>query len=129
MDISAKFRYSFQGGQVMKGMILSAVCLIFLFAPIVSYAAEKSTDNVKVTMISIMTGTGDVIVQTTPRPNVGGLKCTSDFWLVLGGQQGGFKATLSMLLTAQAANLKVEVTAQDSGSKFCYLKRLITKAK
>lgn len=91
-------------------------------------SAYIDTVNVKIKRISAYSlNNGNILVQTEPRHNMEGLSCTNDYWLVLAQSDPGFENTLSMLLTAQTAQIEVIVRAENNGaSAFCLLSRLTT---
>ncbi len=89
-------------------------------------AAFKDTNNVKVEMISVMSKSGNISVRTTPRPDLSGLTCTNNNWLVLYKDDIGYNATLAMLLSAQATQKAIKISAEDdNGNEWCKLRRVI----
>ncbi len=103
--------------------------LSMMFLSHAAMAAYKDTSNVTIQLISVWTSSGDILVQTNPKPDITGLTCTNDYWLTLDKDDLGYQATLSMLLSAQATQRKVNISAQDNnGDQFCKLRRVITLA-
>ena len=106
--------------------------LLILLAAIVtasSYADYKDTGNVTINLLSVWADGGDILVQTNPKHDISGLGCGSDYWLKLNKSNAGYEGTLSMLLSAQATQVKVTVRAHDDqGTDFCRLGRVITEA-
>lgn len=92
-----------------------------------AFAANTLTSGVKITKIDATTYNGDIKVQTSPRPNISGLACTSDFWVVLRADSANYKSLLAALLTAKAADFTVSVGADDVNpvGTFCEFSRLI----
>lgn len=88
-------------------------------------AAYKDTDGVKVQLISAWANNGDILLQTNPRHSIEGLNCQGDYWLTLKKNSPGYEAILSMLLSAQATQKTILVRAEDSGTDFCNLTRVI----
>jgi len=109
----------------MKNLII----LLTLILVNGSYADYKDTNNVKIQLVSVWTESGDILVQTSPKHDISGLGCGSDYWLKLSKTAIGYDGTLSMLLSAQATQAKVTVRAHDDqGTDFCRLGRVITEA-
>ena len=100
------------------------VIFMFLFTS-EAYAAWKDTHNVKIKLISVWAPNGGILIQTEPLPKIEGLSCTSDYWLSLGKDRGGYDALLSVLLTAQAGGKSVTVRASEGEEDFCRLERVI----
>ena len=112
----------------MKAVIAIFVTLSFFSQPLL--AATVTTSNVKVVAVSVYTGTGQVLVETDPRPDISGLDCTSDYWLILSDDSNtsGYRATLSVLLTAEATQTNVDVRADNNGgNQFCKLGRVVLR--
>ncbi len=93
-------------------------------------AAGVQTKNVEVALLSLsLNSNGNILVQTSPRPNLTGLTCTNSYWLVLGSDEVGFETSVSMLLSAQATKNPIDITAENNGSSdYCLLRRVITKS-
>lgn len=105
----------------------SYIFLLSIALPVLG--ASKETSNVKVEMLSVWTNSGDILVQTSPKPDISGLTCTNDYWLMLDKVELGHQEVLSMLLSAQISKIKLTVRAEDNnGHEFCRLSRIITKA-
>ena len=104
--------------------------LLIAFIPSVCFGANKTTNDVKITIISSDIGQTHILLQTDPRPDISGLGCTNNYWLMLYNNNGdaAFKTILSMLLTAHATGKNVSVVSDDNnGGEFCKLSRLILK--
>lgn len=94
-----------------------------------AHADYKDTSNIKIELVSVWTTSGDILVQTSPKHNIQGLGCSSDYWLKLSQTAQGYDGTLSMLLSAQSTQAKVTVRAyDDQGTDFCRLDRVIIEA-
>ena len=105
------------------------VFLLTMAAMSFSYGDYKDSSGVKIKLVSIWGGNGNVLIQTNPNHSIDGLACTSNFWLELDLTAPGYEGMLSMLLTAQATQSTVTVRAfDDIGTGFCRLDRLITEA-
>ena len=107
--------------------LANTLALVFMMAmSIFAHAAYKDTNSVKVNQISVWTNTGSILVQTTPRPDISGLNCSNDYWLVLDKNDAGYQAALSMLLSAQATQKSVNVSAEENGGgECCRLRRVV----
>ncbi|GAB4193537.1 MAG: hypothetical protein Tsb002_24090 [Wenzhouxiangellaceae bacterium] len=112
-----------------RNMLIVLGVVIWAFSPSIVSAAFKDTDNVTVELISVWVASGDILVQTNPKPDITGLGCTNDFWLTLDKDDLGYEATLSMLLSAQVSRKNIIVRADDTlGGEFCRLTRVSNKA-
>ena len=106
----------------MKKGIFSLYAILFTLP---AFAAYKDTGNVTVNLVS-MWANGGLLVQTSPKHNIEGLNCESDYWLKLDKSYEGYNEMLSMALAAQMAGKKITVRANDdSGTDFCRLDRII----
>ncbi len=104
----------------------SLFAIVLMAMPSVSLA-QTTTEDVKISMVSLtQTGAG-VNIQTEPRHQLD--NCTNDYWLSLskGASGENYELLLSMVLTAQAADSTVTVVAKGLGGDFCQLDRLIIK--
>ena len=91
-------------------------------------AAYKDSSDVKVKLISVWSLSGGVLLQTEPKPDISGLTCSNDYWLVLSTTAAGYQPTIAMLMAAQATGKSITVRAEDnSGNEFCLLSRIISK--
>ncbi|AJQ94135.1 hypothetical protein [Gynuella sunshinyii] len=107
----------------MKKILIS----LFMLLSINVLAAYKDSDDVKIQLISVVSSSGDILVQTNPEHSIEGLGCTNNFWLTLDSNEPGYQAVLSLLLSAQVTQRNVTVRARDSGGEHCVLERVITK--
>jgi len=116
-------KYRSQTNKVGK-VLLIAASIVFSCSAL---AANTLTTGVKVTKIDATTYNGDIKVQTAPRPNIAGLACSSDFWLILRADSANYKQLLAALLTAKAADFTVSIGADDTNltGNFCELSRFI----
>ncbi|SMF24239.1 hypothetical protein SAMN02745866_01571 [Alteromonadaceae bacterium Bs31] len=91
------------------------------------FSEYKDTANVNIEMISVWGSTGQALVQTNPKHNIEGLKCTGDYWLTLEKTDAGYQSLLSMLIAAQVSGKIVTVRAEDDNlvESFCRLQRVI----
>lgn len=115
-------------GNIMKKITWLAVILVITFIE-GSYAANTVTNNVTISKIDATKYNGDIRVQTEPRPNISGLACTSNFWLVLKPSNPSFEEIYAFLLSAKISNLTVTVGADDEilTGQFCELSRLVVE--
>jgi len=92
------------------------------------FAATKDTIDVVVTQLSSNFDQTHILVQTTPRPDISGLNCTNNYWLILNNSAISSKNMLTLLLTAHATGKKVIVHSSDiNNSEFCQLQRITIK--
>ncbi len=109
---------------------VSAILLAAGLCALEANAAYKDTIGVKVKLISsYVTNNGNVLVQTDPKPDISGLNCTDDYWLVLAKGDPGFEGALSMLLAAYSTQTNLIVRAEENtGTTFCTLSRVTLTA-
>ncbi len=111
----------------MKKLKTIIATILFVVTSAQSMAAYKDSNNVKIKLISVWSQNGNILVQTSPKPNISDLTCTNDYWVTLDKNDLGYQATLSLLLSAQVTQRGVTVRVDDSsGSQFCKLTRVIT---
>ena len=109
--------------RIFRDIILPMV----LFFSASANSTYKDTFNVKVDLLSAWSISGAVLVQTDPRPNITGLSCSNDYWLILNKVDLGYDAMFSMLLVAQTMQTPIIVRAENNGNnQFCHLSRVIT---
>ena len=98
----------------------------FLMLSLGAFAGHIDTHDLKVEQISVWGDSGDLLVQTSPKHNIEGLSCSSDYWLKLNKNDEGYEALSSMLIAAQMAGKTITVRAvDDAGTDFCRLQRVI----
>ncbi len=101
-----------------------ALSMIVLFGS-VAHAGSVQSNDLQVTIVSAYSDGRSILVQTEPRPDITGLTCNNNFWLVLEGSELGFDTIVSFILTAHATGKRVQITAEDNGgSDFCKLTRI-----
>lgn len=108
----------------MKQIILIIVTACF---SINAFAGNTLKSNVKITKIDAVTYGGDIKIQTTPRHDIGGLMCTSDFWLILKANSNNYEALFSLALSAKFNDATVSIGADDTNltGVFCEFSRLV----
>lgn len=100
--------------------------LSFLMLSLGAFAGHKDSHDLQVEQISVWGDSGDLLVQTSPKHNIEGLSCSSDYWLKLHRSDEGYEALSSMLIAAQMAGTTITVRAvDDAGTDFCRLQRVI----
>lgn len=106
---------------------ITALILLCLISGIIQ-AAEKSTADVRVSLISAWNDTGEMLIQTSPNHDISGLNCTSNFWMIQYPYQAGYDVSYDLLLEAYRSQRLVTVTVNDENSgDFCKLTRVTIK--
>lgn len=106
-------------------------CLFATFTVLFSAATLASElTSAKIKEVSINPITNDIYVQTTPAFDLAALGCGSQTsgLLIPKDNADGLKATISMLLSAQAMQYPVNVTGELGGNGKCQLTKLTVKA-
>ena len=118
------FNPSFKRKIKMKIIML---ILVIVLTTTNTFAANTLTPNVKITKIDAVSYNGDIRVQTAPRPNITGLACTSDFWLVIRAGTASYDVLVSLALAAKFDGTNISVGADDTNltGGFCELSRLV----
>ncbi|MFT5210359.1 MAG: hypothetical protein ACI9CE_002084 [Flavobacterium sp.] len=109
-----------------NNIVRTFAVVAFMLFPVSLFAATTLTSGT-ITKIDATSYSGDIKVQLTPRPNIVGLTCPSDFWLILKSDGPNYKQMVASLLTARAADFDVQIGADDTNltGDFCELSRLI----
>ena len=105
---------------------ISAAIATSFFAVTGTASAATNTANVTIELVSVYSDSNVLYVQTSPRHSLDS-GCTSDFWLSVSTNAANFDAMLSAILTAQAQQSTVTVTAENDNAQrnqFCKLSRI-----
>ena len=115
-------KFSNQKNNIVRTFAV-AVCMFF---PASLFAATTITSGT-IVKIDATSYSGDIKVQLSPRPDITGLACTSSFWLILKAGGANYKQMVASLLTARAADMDVQLGADDTNmtGSFCELSRLV----
>lgn len=109
-----------------NNIVRTFAVVAFMLFPVSLFAATTLTSGT-ITKIDATSYSGDIKVQLTPRPNIVGLTCPSDFWLILKSDGPNYKQMVASLLTSKAAGFDVQLGADDTNltGSFCELSRLV----
>lgn len=113
--------------QKISPLKVMAVAATLMFSSSAAFAANTLTSGVKITRIDATAASGNIRVQTEPRPDVSGLGCGTDFWLVLRADSPNYKQLVAAVLTAKAADFTGTVGADDTTitDGFCEFSRFV----